>query len=64
MLLTRKIPITPTPAQVQVLWALSENCRLLYNFDLAKRRRQWEIDRKKPHSERAYITFKQQQNAR
>ncbi len=63
MMLTRKIRITPTPEQAQVLWALSEKCRLLYNFALAERRNQWETNRTKPKTERSYITYIQQQNA-
>ncbi len=63
MLLTRKIRIAPTEAQAQVLWALSEKCRLLYNFALAERRHQWETNRTKPTTTRTHITYVQQQNA-
>ncbi|MFX0078133.1 MAG: helix-turn-helix domain-containing protein [Candidatus Hermodarchaeota archaeon] len=63
MLLTRKIPIAPTSEQAQVLWALSEKCRILYNFALAQRRQQWKTSRTKPKMERTYITYTQQQNA-
>lgn len=63
MLLTRKIRITPTLEQAQVLWALSEKCRLLYNFALAEHRNQWTTNRTKPKTERSYITYIQQQNA-
>ena len=63
MLMTHKIPISPTETQAQVLWALSEKCRLLYNFALAERRHQWTVNRKKPKTERTYITYTQQQNA-
>ncbi|MFX0079151.1 MAG: RNA-guided endonuclease InsQ/TnpB family protein [Candidatus Hermodarchaeota archaeon] len=62
MLLTRKIRITPTSAQAQILWALSEKCRLLYNFALAERRHNWETNRAKPMKARNYITYAQQQN--
>ncbi|MFX1577385.1 MAG: RNA-guided endonuclease InsQ/TnpB family protein [Promethearchaeota archaeon] len=62
MILTRKIRIKPTAKQVQVLWDLSEKCRLLYNFALAERRQQWEINRIKPKVERHYITYTKQQN--
>ncbi|MFX1510580.1 MAG: RNA-guided endonuclease InsQ/TnpB family protein [Promethearchaeota archaeon] len=62
MLLARKIRITPTAEQANVLWALSEKCRLLYNFALAERRRQWETNRINPVSKRNYITYFQQQN--
>ena len=63
MLLTRKIRIAPTEAQAHVLWALSEKCRLLYNFALAERRHQWETNRTKPTMTRTHITYVQQQNA-
>jgi len=63
MLLTHKIPITPTPEQAQVLWDLSEKCQLLYNFALAERRYQWTTNRTKPKTERTHITYIQQQNA-
>jgi putative transposase len=63
MLLTRKIRIFPTTAQAQVLWALSEKCRLLYNFALAERRQHWAVNRTKPKTERTSITYIQQQNA-
>ena len=63
MLLSRKIRINPTAAQAQVLWALSEKCRRLYNFALAERRHQWETNHTKPANERTYITYRQQQNA-
>ena len=39
--LTQKIRIFPTPAQEQVLWELSENCRLIYNFALKERIDAW-----------------------
>jgi putative transposase len=38
MNLTQKIRIFPTPEQEEVLWKLSEKCRLIYNFALAERR--------------------------
>jgi putative transposase len=41
MQLTQKIRIFPTPEQAQVLWALSERCRLLYNIALAERVEKW-----------------------
>ena len=63
MLITRKIRITPTAAQAQVLWALSEKCRLLYNFALAERRQRWTANRAKPSATRTPITYVKQQNA-
>ncbi|MFX1582213.1 MAG: helix-turn-helix domain-containing protein [Promethearchaeota archaeon] len=44
MLLTYKIPIKPTKAQARILWALSEKCRLLYNFALAERLYHWKTN--------------------
>jgi putative transposase len=38
MKLTQKIRIFPTLEQKEVLWKLSEKCRLIYNFALAERR--------------------------
>jgi putative transposase len=38
MQLTRKIRVYPTIEQEKVLWALSEKCRLIYNFALAERK--------------------------
>ncbi len=62
-MLTRKIRITPTPEQEQVLWDLSEKCRLLYNFALAERNQNWETNFEHPKEERTYITYLKQQNA-
>ncbi len=38
MQLTQKVRICPTAEQEKVLWALSEKCRLIYNFALAERK--------------------------
>ncbi len=38
MKLTQKIRLFPTVEQQEVLWKLSEKCRLIYNFALAERR--------------------------
>ena len=38
MQLTQKIRIYPSPEQEKVLWALSNQCRLIYNFALAERK--------------------------
>ncbi|MFX1577667.1 MAG: RNA-guided endonuclease InsQ/TnpB family protein [Promethearchaeota archaeon] len=62
-LLTYKIPIAPTPTQAQILWVLSEKCRILYNFALAERVNQWIVNRTKPPSERIHITYLKQQNS-
>lgn len=55
MQLTQKIRIFPTPQQEEVLWKLSERCRLLYNFALAERRKSWEETGKS-------VTYTKQQN--
>lgn len=60
--LSRKIRILPTPQQEHVLWALSEKCRLLYNFALAERQRNWETNQTKSPEARTYITYTKQQN--
>jgi len=39
--LTQKIRIFPTNKQEEVLWKLSERCRLIYNFALAERKEAW-----------------------
>ncbi|WP_082088097.1 MULTISPECIES: helix-turn-helix domain-containing protein [unclassified Methanosarcina] len=41
MHLTKKIKINPTEEQVDVLWQLSEQCRCLYNFVLAERKKRF-----------------------
>ena len=40
--LCRKVEIFPMDDQKEVLWALSERCRLIYNFALAERREIYE----------------------
>jgi putative transposase len=35
---TKKVRIFPTGEQEEVLWMLSERCRLIYNFGLAERK--------------------------
>ncbi|TXT57136.1 MAG: hypothetical protein BAJALOKI1v1_1860009, partial [Promethearchaeota archaeon] len=35
--LTQKIRIYPTEDQLELLWDLSEKCRLIYNFALSDR---------------------------
>ncbi|WP_321416873.1 transposase [uncultured Methanomethylovorans sp.] len=46
MQLTKKIKIHPTEEQVDVLWKLSEQCRLVYNFALAERKETWKKERR------------------
>lgn len=55
MQLTQKIRIFPTPEQEEILWKLSEKCRLIYNFALAERRECWEKTGKS-------VTYTEQQN--
>ncbi len=62
LILTRKIRVIPTPKQEQILWDLSEKCRLLYNFALAQRKQNWETNKTKSPSNRKYITYTEQQN--
>jgi putative transposase len=62
-MLTHKIRIVPTPQQEQLLWILSEKCRLIYNFALAESRQNWERNRTRPKAEQNYITYTMQQNA-
>ncbi len=52
LLLTAKVKIKPTAAQQKVLWILSENCRLIYNFALAERKEWWDNNEHLPKRER------------
>ncbi|MHA2370255.1 MAG: RNA-guided endonuclease InsQ/TnpB family protein [Candidatus Hodarchaeales archaeon] len=63
MLLTCKTRICPTLEQQAVLWALSEKCRLLYNFALAERNVVWQQEQHFPPGQRQLITYIDQQNA-
>lgn len=62
MLLTQKLHIFPSEAQVTVLWDLAEKCRLIYNFALAERLENWKKNKKKSKKGRTYITYTHQQN--
>ncbi len=69
MQLTKKIRVFPTPDQEEVLCYLSERCRLLYNFALAERRKEWELNNLKddfdvfPWGKTSYsVDYKKQQN--
>ncbi|MFX1351216.1 MAG: helix-turn-helix domain-containing protein [Promethearchaeota archaeon] len=55
MQLTQQIRISPSSEQEEVLWKLSEKCRLIYNFALAERREAWKNKVKG-------ITYTKQQN--
>ncbi len=54
--LTRKFTVIPDQQQSEVLWELSETCRLLYNHALAERKFLYDSYNKR-------ITYKDQQNA-
>ncbi|MFX1407819.1 MAG: RNA-guided endonuclease InsQ/TnpB family protein [Promethearchaeota archaeon] len=60
MLLTQKIRIWPSLEQEQVLWDLSEKCRLLYNFALQERKQDWIAKKNLERKERHYLTYQQQ----
>ncbi|MCX9074846.1 MAG: transposase, partial [Candidatus Methanoperedens sp.] len=68
MQLTEKIRIYPTIEQEYVLWHLSEQCRLIYNFALAERKRQWELNNLRfafqvfPWGKPEWIGYTKQQN--
>lgn len=68
MQLTEKICIHPTPEQEEVLWYLSEQCRLIYNLALAERKRAWELNNIRfdfqvfPWGKPEYIGYIKQQN--
>jgi putative transposase len=54
--------IYPTKRQQGVLWALSNQCRLLYNWGLETRRAAWEHNKEKPKRDHAKINYTIQQN--
>jgi putative transposase len=56
-----KVKIQPTPDQEDVLWQLSNQCRLLYNFALAERNLNYQENQTR--SEKQYISYVQQANA-
>ena len=62
MELTQKLPIFPTISQKEILWILSEKCRLIYNFALAERKENWKQNKYKPKKEWNYIKYVYQQN--
>lgn len=53
--LTYKTRIYPTPEQEKVLWKLSNQCRLLYNFALQERKCEWYVNKKS-------VSYNTQQN--
>ena len=53
--LSYKTRIYPTPEQEEVLWALSDRCRLLYNFALQERKAEWEVNKRG-------VSYNKQQN--
>ncbi|MBD3214884.1 MAG: helix-turn-helix domain-containing protein [Candidatus Lokiarchaeota archaeon] len=52
MQLSQKIRIFPTQEQLEVLWDLSEKCRLIYNFALSDRIENWRTQKETPKEER------------
>ena len=62
MQLTQKTRIYPTQEQLEVLWDLSEKCRLIYNFALSERIENWKEQSKLPKNQRKYINYSKQQN--
>ena len=60
MHLATKIKISVDPDQADVLWHLSEKCRLLYNVALAERTRNYRENKDLPEKE--YIGYVQQAN--
>ncbi|SCL74176.1 transposase, IS605 OrfB family [Methanoculleus chikugoensis] len=61
MHITAKIRIQVIPEQEDVLWHLSEKCRLVYNFALAERNRNYQENKDRPGKQ--YIGYVQQANA-
>jgi putative transposase len=55
MQLTQQIRIRPSKEQEDILWKLSEKCRLLYNFALQERKEAFEKNKK-------YVFYLKQQN--
>lgn len=45
MQLVQKIRVFTSPEQEDVLWHLSDRCKLLYNFALLERKREWKLRR-------------------
>ena len=62
MQLTQQIKIKPTDKQTDVLWELSERCRLCYNFALTERMDNWESNKDKPKDQGIYVGYIKQQN--
>jgi putative transposase len=60
--LSQIIRIYPTQEQLDVLWDLSEKCRLIYNFALSERIENWKEQNKLPKNQRKYINYSKQQN--
>ena len=62
MYLAQKIRIFPNKEQIQLLWILSEKCRLIYNFALSERIENWKGNKNRPMEEKTYITCYDQIN--
>jgi putative transposase len=57
LILTIKQKIQPTPEQQKILWILSENCRLIYNFALEERLSWWNDNRDKLKEDRTDFPY-------
>ena len=55
-ILTYKIRLLPNEGQIKILWDLSEKNRLMYNFALTERKKQFEENKTLPQKERKYLT--------
>ncbi len=62
MYLTQKIRIFPSQDQENLLWLLSEKCRLIYNFALNDRIENWKQNHDLLNDDWKYITYLDQQN--
>ncbi len=62
MYITTKIKIDVTSEQEYVLWQLSNNCRLIYNFALAERNRFYQDNLQKEKNDRIFIGYVEQAN--
>ena len=57
MILTYKTRIFPSKEQQDVLWDLSEKCRLLYNFALTERKTIWKQEKQFSKTQQEFITY-------
>ncbi len=62
MILTTKIRIFPSQEQEDLLWIFSEKCRLIYNFALHDRIKNWKQNLELPKEKWTFINYIDQQN--